>query len=115
MGLSVKGLSVLLMVSTLRKSLQNGRTNTKRLVQTIVVDLMSQEQNSPVQTAASNTGNRFESVDEELNNSLHIPCGIPQENIPSTSSSLNTSLNVQGCIAMNFNSWQNYAATQLRK
>ena len=91
---------------------QTGSGDLQRLVRTIVVDLMSQEQNSPVQTAASNTGNRFGSVDEELNNSLRIPRGIPHENMPSTSSNLNTAPNVQGSIAMNFNSRQNYARNQ---
>ena len=91
---------------------QTGSGDLQRLVRTIVVDLMSQEQNSPVQTAASNTGNRFGSVDEELNNSLRIPRGIPHENMPSTSSNSNTAPNVQGSIAMNFNSRQNYARNQ---
>jgi hypothetical protein len=83
----------------------------QRLVRTIVVDLMSQEQNSPLETVVSNTGNRFDSVDQELNGMLRIPRGIPHENMPLTSGNLNTARsapNDQRSIAMNFNSRQNY-------
>ena len=43
----------------------------QRLARTIVVDLMSHEQNTPTDTAVSNTSsNGYESINEELNNKL---------------------------------------------
>ena len=57
----------------------------QRLVRSIVADLMSQEQNTPVEAATSNTsGNRYESIDQELNNSFRIPRGTSRENISGT-------------------------------
>ena len=84
----------------------------QRLVRSIVADLMSQEQNTPVEAATSNTsGNRYESIDQELNNSFRIPRGTSRENI-SGSINLNTAPNADANIAMNFNSRQNYARNQ---
>ena len=84
----------------------------QRLVRSIVADLMSQEQNTPVEAATSNTsGNRYESIDQELNNSFRIPRGTSRENI-SGSINLNIAPNADANIAMNFNSRQNYARNQ---
>ena len=76
----------------------------QRLVRSIVADLMSQEQNTPVEAATSNTsGNRYESIDQELNNSFRIPRGTSRENI---SGSINTRVhNYLPHISEGANSW----------
>jgi hypothetical protein len=47
----------------------------QRLVRTIVADLMSQEQKSPAVATPTRTATRFDSVDQEINNSFRIPRG----------------------------------------
>ena len=90
---------------------EQSQGDLQRLVRTIVVDLMSHEQNTPTKAAASNTpGNGYESINQELNNSFRLPRGTSYENTPGTN--LNTAPNTQANIAMNFNSRQNYARNQ---
>jgi hypothetical protein len=82
------------------------------LVRTIVADLMLQEQKSPAEATPACTATRFDSVDQEINNSFCIPRGgNSQENMQSTSGT-NMVNNSQASIAMNFNLWQNYGRCQ---
>ena len=82
----------------------------QQLVRTIVVDLISQEQNPRVETAATLSGNRFNSSDQEINNIFRIPRGGSHSSA-STSARHNMN-NSQTNVALNFNSRQNYGTSQ---
>jgi hypothetical protein len=86
----------------------------QRLVRTIVADLMSQEQKSLAVATPTRTATRFDSVDQEINNSFRIPRGgNSQENMPSTSgTNMVNNSQASTSIAMNFNSRQNYGRCQ---
>ena len=76
---------------------------------------MFQKQNAPLEATTSDTsGNRYESIDQGLNNSFRIPCRTSPENIPD-SINLNIAPNAEANIARNFNSRQNYARNQTQE